>query len=555
MLKEILKASQSWDQSATIPKQLALRSAETIKHINHIPGRCSGRALQENIRSLFGYPWYTTHNSGFGTLLALLEIITNTNIHFNYVYQPVNATEAATLTPFNFFGTHQENLQNTTIYIMHCPKGKTFIRALLADYPEYTNHEFKDLKQELKQRPTQYLEIVKHAPQLGTDDMLIITDDINHDLLTKIFLKLTTFIKLNEELPGAKELIRLFKILQETDEPNDNINTPEYKQITKDIFALLTDCIKTLNLDKISTNTFTENLATIKNNITLKELRGTLNNTIVQIQQLEETLNAQYAKKENTERQLMCAKQHSPEDTKAFIETIETSKAIEVLDSTDETLTIRITAPVQHYTDSDLIAYEQNKDSTYCQKLDVHPILKEILHKIFVTKEYKLLLQAVVNIELNLNTTSIESAMNFYTVRPQLTEYTELPNPHLFHYNCWGRAKSEIYKHLINGDYELVIIQMIAAVQSINIAEYPSFVDKFLNSLIQQPAFQKLATIIDQDNNTCSIYELLQNKKNSLEEPDITQNKTYTQVEIEDDDSNWENTPEIQNNTEEEYPF
>lgn len=555
MLKEILKADQLWDQGNTIPKQLAIKSAEAIKHLNHITGQCSGRALQENIRILFGYTWYASHHTGFGTLLALLETITNTNIHFKYVYQPINTAEATELTPFNFFGTHQENLQNTTVYIMHCPKGKTFLKTFLAGYPEYTDHEFKDLKEELKQRPAQYLEIIKRAPQLGTDDILIITDDINTELLTKIFLKLPTFVKLNEELPGAEELIKLFKMLQETEEPGTNINTGEYRHITKDIFAALTDCIKALNLDKISTNPFTENLATIKNNITLKELRGTLNEAIAQIHQLEETLNAQYAKKVNTERQLMSAKQHRPEDTKAFIETIETSKAIEVLDSTNETLTIRITAPVQHYTDSDLIAYEQNKDSTYCLKLREHPILKEILHKIFVTKEYKLLLQAVVNIELNLNTTSIESAMRFYTVRPQLTEYTELPNPHLFHYDCWGRARSEIYNHLINGDYELVIIQMVAAVQSLNIAEYPSFVDKFLNNLIQQPTFQKLATIIDQGNETYSLYELLHNPNKSSKEPDITQNKAYTQVEIEDDDSNWENTPEIQNNTEEEYPF
>lgn len=552
MLKEILKADQLWDQNTTIPKQLALKSAETIKHLTQIYGQCSGRGIQENVRTLFGYSWYASHNSGFGTLLALLEIITNTNIHFNYIYKPINATEATALSPFNFFGEHQENLQNTTIYIMHCPKGKTFLKTFLENYPEYTNHEFKDLKQELKQRPAQYLEIIKHAPQLGTDDILIVTDTINTELLTKIFLKLTTFIKLNEELTGAKELIKLFKAVEETDEPNDNINTPEYKRITKNILTLLTDCIKTLNLDKISTNTFTENLATIKNNITLKDLRYTLHNAITQIQQLEKTLQEQYARKESTERQLIGAKQHRPEDTKAFIETIENSQAVEVIDSTDETMTLRITAPVQHYTSSDLIAYEQNTDSTYYIKLREHPILKEILHKIFVTKEYKLLLQAVIKIELRPNSSNIDSAINFYTVRAQLTDYTEFPNPHLFHYDCWGRAKSEIYSHLINGNYELVVIQMIAAVQSLNIAEYPSFVDKFLNNLIQQSTFQKLATIIDQNNETYSLYELLHNINKSSEEPDITQNKTYTQVEIEDDDSNWEDTPEIQNNTEEE---
>jgi hypothetical protein len=97
-------------------------------------------------------------------------------------------------------------------------------------------------------------------------------------------------------------------------------------------------------------------------------------------------------------------------------------------------------------------------------------------------------------------------------------------------------------KNISEGNYELVVMQAVAAVQSVNVAEHASFVTHFLYDF-RQLNLQDLIYIVDENGIEKPLSEMLkieqqlkqEQLQKTLQEQTSTTNK-YTQIEIPDDE-------------------
>ena len=269
-------------------------------------------------------------------------------------------------------------------------------------------------------------------------------------------------------------------------------------EIQNTLTQLLTNYTNQFDWTTAALNTFTTNLAAAKNKTHAKYYTRELEAAQQRINMLTADLSAAYDRKTKAERELIMNKQNADEDIRPFLDTIKNTKAIEVIATTDESMVLKITAPLQYFMSTDFEAYEKNPNSDYNRYYANRPILKTILHKIFVTREYQLITQGI--IKLKINNSVYNSNILQYNAQAALNEYSEFPNPHLYHHDCWSQAKQEIEKNICEGNYELVIMQMVAAVQSINIAEHISFVNGLLSDICND-SYNTKVTIIDKDKN------------------------------------------------------
>ncbi|MBQ8043959.1 MAG: hypothetical protein IJ272_07425, partial [Clostridia bacterium] len=283
-----------------------------------------------------------------------------------------------------------------------------------------------------------------------------------------------------------------------------------------------------------------------------KYLTQELNRIQSDIKTFETKLETRYNEQLRIQQNLAATNNVTAEDVKPFIDTINNTKAIEVLAATDSEMRLRITAPLQYFTSSDFERYEKNISSAYNQRFmggGEIAILRNILHKIFVTREYKLLVQGI--IKLRINTGYYDTILSANAQAHELTDFTEFPNPHLYHHNCWSAARNEITKNLCEGNYELVVMQMVAAVQSVNVAEHASFVNGLLDDIKNSNLVRTkgLFHVIDSTGKHYTYAEIIAHET-ALQREDavkaakatLTNNpkEGYSQIEIPDDDANWE---------------
>ena len=88
-------------------------------------------------------------------------------------------------------------------------------------------------------------------------------------------------------------------------------------------------------------------------------------------------------------------------------------------------------------------------------------------------------------------------------------------------------------------------MQIIAAVQTVNIAENTSFVNGLLRDVLNNPTLRRKMTFIDKDQNKYTYDQILEHEQHLQQEQakqiiESVPKNEYTQVEIEDDDDNWD---------------
>lgn len=107
-----------------------------------------------------------------------------------------------------------------------------------------------------------------------------------------------------------------------------------------------------------------------------------------------------------------------------------------------------------------------------------------VINKIFKTKEIKIHMAECVDIDTY--DTAIRfvkaDASEFHT-KPYYEEQQGIPNPHHYYFNCWGDNKMPIREAMINGEYDIAINQIIAAVASVNVVDNAVF-GKFVAALM-----------------------------------------------------------------------
>jgi hypothetical protein len=122
------------------------------------------------------------------------------------------------------------------------------------------------------------------------------------------------------------------------------------------------------------------------------------------------------------------------------------------------TLYFSCTAPVLQYDkDAAEIYYKTIRDSDF----------KKLFKAVFIDEDY--ILHFTDCIKINYNTggysASAGALSHVHTVRG-------LPNPHHYHYNCWGNYNSIITELIINYDHLALFLQIKAAVGSLNMTDY-----------------------------------------------------------------------------------
>ena len=105
-------------------------------------------------------------------------------------------------------------------------------------------------------------------------------------------------------------------------------------------------------------------------------------------------------------------------------------------------------------------------------------------------------------------------------------------------------------KNIYEGNYELVVMQMIAAVQSVNVAENASFVSGLLGDIKNSSTLRDLLTFIvktPEGTKELNYQQILEYEHNLTQQTILQQAKetiaqnpqTYTQVELPDDGEIW----------------
>lgn len=102
--------------------------------------------------------------------------------------------------------------------------------------------------------------------------------------------------------------------------------------------------------------------------------------------------------------------------------------------------------------------------------------LKWFVSKIFLTKEYKLITQSPITIDIGVKERRINTEPSALTIG--------FPHPHLHRYNCYGDNKPHIIKAIKNNDLIGALSQIVGASFNINWGDY-TVIETFLKNISQ----------------------------------------------------------------------
>lgn len=534
-ITQLLNDKNFWEVCTPIPLKAHTKQIfESYQRWYH----SRSRTLQEALNKTLSRGYNNLLNAYF-LLFALCRQVSNykgLSIYPNYYC--ISAEESTNLNETNV----QRVLNIPTaarpnvfyISLNYIPKGKSYIRKIL---DANTTHErLTQIETYCISAPSHFIRIYRNFQNTGANVITVITDEIHPNLITNLFVMLPHLMGITptEDNTLIPHILEFFEVLYKV-----MLNQVEYNaELTATITPLLTKITNEIDFTNNQLSTFVDNLANLKNTQMTSRTQGLLSDTRREIERLESSLIQKYAQKTTYEKQLIAFKTLTKADVQPFIDTIKNTPGINIVSASDNELILSIVAPLQFFESSDFAAYEANTDSNYNRSYKDHPVLRNILHKIFITKEYQLLVEGVIRLRLNnvYNDTPItlEASRN-------RADYSQLANPHLHYYDCWHAAKTAIHKHINNGDFTLAIMQMVAAVQTINVAEPQSFISHLLPDF-KETFWQNKTHILvktPEGKETVPYVELFKREAQLLKETQPAQQTTkpaYTQIEIPNDD-------------------
>lgn len=460
-------------------------------------------------------------------------------------YRAITTEESTTLQLNKLLAPSARPQTNAdTIHICYISKGKSFAKTLL-ESPDNIATNLKNIEAILTQDSNHFIKVYKGFTDTNPNDITIFTSEANARLISGITTLLPLlFDIIPKEIPEAcppeflKEveeyntklthLTEIFAILFQT----LNNNTDNSDTAHNTIRDLCNKFATLFNFESSLLTDFSKNLAKAHITNATRYLQNEIDNTQRRIREQEQVLSEHYNKLQHYQRELVLHSAATEDDVTPFINTIRSSKAIEVLDGNGNNIRLRITAPLQFFTPSDFEAYEKNTNSEYNRNY-TDPTIKKIMHKIFVTREYSLMLQSIIRIRLNQYYE--RDILTFDAQTDNLSEFKEIPNPHLYKHNCWREARTEMQKNIAKGDYELVVMQMIAATQSVNVAEGASFINGLLMFLKTPEMLQKAHVIDNTTKQTYSWKDLIKHESGIAIEEAKEEQQGYQQVVLQDE--------------------
>lgn len=488
----------------------------------------SSRNIQEAVRMTYRRHW-DTKNSTFNTLTALCGYYLDQKIQVKMASENIKADTNLTTILELIPNYNNQILPEINLVYYYVPRGKSFLEEQLKTNCA-NEARLEPLEQLLKVHDKQYIRIYKDFPtQRFTDNLnnstktiIIFTDYIDQNLIANVTMLLPHLLELKEK----EEKKEQYAIIMQIFEYLFKIYKGEISDETNSIAPLI-ELYKQLNelcdYNKINVEKFAKTLSTLRSSKARQIIQNELNITKNDIKNCEERLNDLYERCYKLEQSAL-QNAIAPIDVSPFMNFIKNAKTIEIINSNEHQLYLRVTAPFQYFREHDLEIREKNSKSDYNilikNNTRIPEIHKSILHKIFVTREYKLLAQAV--IVLSLDTNPNDTRPMYYEVETSLRNYDQMPNPHIFHYNCWEKAKNAMSKALAENKYEVMLAQIVAAVQSINLSEDPSFAHRFMNDWFDED-YTRLVHVIVEDGTILNYKEILEYEANKLKE-----NKTNT---------------------------
>ena len=492
---------------------------------------CQSRSLRNIIHDTIA-SYYRNGTNPYKFLAGICSLVTgNKPINFVPKYRLITSEEATTLT-LNELITDigSLNTDKTHICIYHIPKGKSYLRKLLDTNP--TLQRIPQIETFCISNPYHFIRIYKGFGQTNPNDITIFTDQITKELMHTIFIMLPNLLDIqlidtkdgdfippevtehNNKVTLLRELFSyLYTIYQ--DHSTQRLEMPEIEVIKANIFRITTQFAAQFDFTSKQLGSFAARLAKARNDNASRHYETELKNINERISGLEDELTTKYERKHTIQRLIAANRLLTEDDIKPFMDTIVNSKAIEILYTSDTELKLKVTAPFQFFTPEDFDCYERNPNSIYNTNYRNLPEYKSILHKIFNTREYQLIAQSIITIKIN--THFERNPLQLSAQQYNLQDFTQFPNPHLYHYNCWESARNEMNKNMCEGNFELVIMQMIAATQSVNIAEQASFVNGLLSDF-KNDKINHLITIVDTNTKkTYSLKEAIKQEKNLKE--------------------------------------
>lgn len=338
----------------------------------------------------------------------------------------------------NYIKAEYESTQNTDIMV-------TQLNTLATLLTEDTKHRV-------------YI-LVATRPDTPKKAIKIITNKTTYTLLRKTLTLLPTWFKedFNEIDPTILEVYA-------------KDNTENY-----DWFAKATEIVEQSNLlEKIKRAQLKETLNNFKKR-QLYELERTINDTQRIINEASEKHRLYLQKLILNEATYETLKTSTQDDENTLLDYLETNKNIvnfgtEVRDRTVN-LKIRAHTPIVYYEPQEVEMYFKPGrilDTTIYKKIidhehGRHAYIPALIYAIFIKQEYRLWVDQTFYIDTN--------RLTIRSNRSYSEHSTFMPNPHLYHYNCWGGNTTIIQTCLAQGDLIGAIEQSLASVKAINFTD------------------------------------------------------------------------------------
>lgn len=454
----------------------------------------------------------------------------------------------------------QQTMQNNRIHrvrLVHIASGKSYLREILDNDEDVkiSANRIKSMEMYLIRNTSHFIRVYSKFPNTEETDLVVFTDIVDERLIQQLYLQFPNIFNLTGET--------LCRELQQINPVGSDAYTQQALKIVafRDLFSMLYDYTHptsdtTITIEAIQNaiKTFCEffatqsgeiekfitKLSTAQNDKLIRNLKQTISNADSNIRSYENYLEQYYNQRADAQRQLNAIRNAEAADVSEFRNILLNNKAIEILEAYNSELRLRITLPLLYFQSSDFEAYERNVNSKYRQDYQSVP-MQRVMHKIFVERKYIMPIQAV--IRMVIDTSSSNSIISLYA-DSNGDNYTTLANPHLRYYDCWREAKNNITQCIAKAEYDLALMTMLAAVQTVNIAENPTFVERTLRDIRNLDISKTIILTNAETKETISFPDAVKLEAKLLEEEtkkaeeaaSPPEARGYTQVIVEEED-------------------
>ena len=468
-------------------------------------GRCPGRAIMkiynDTIGSYYRHNMYNyissfcTHIKGITTCTEQLYIL---NPYWLQITQEDHDNHRFTVESITNM-LWQQTIQNNRIHrvrLVHIASGKSYLREILDNDEDVkiSANRIKSMEMYLIKNTTHFIRVYSKFPNTPEGDLVVFSDIIDERLIQQLYLQFPNIFNLTEETL-CQELRQIYPI-ESAEYAQQVIKIAQFREIfikmytyahpTPDTILDLTGVQNTIKTfceffanQSGEVEKFINKLSTAQNDKLIRNLKQTISNADSNIRSYENYLEQYYNQRADAQRQLNAIRNAEAADVSEFKNILLNNKAIEIIEAYSSELRLRITLPLLYFQTSDFEAYERNANSRYRQDYQSVP-MQRVMHKIFVERKYIMPIQAV--IRMVIDTSSNNSIISLYA-DSNGDHYTTLANPHLRYYDCWREAKANISQCIAKAEYDLALMTMLAAVQTVNIAENPTFVERTLRDM------------------------------------------------------------------------